>query len=40
MQELREQLRTLSKQLHRLDERLQYMEGKMGRRSGWLPSWG
>ena len=40
MQELREQLRTLSKQLHRMDERLEYMEQKLGRRSSWLPSWG
>ena len=39
-QELREQLRTLSKQLHCLDERLQFMEQRMGRRSSWLPSWG
>lgn len=38
--ELREQLRTLSKQLHCLDERLQFMEQRMGRRSSWLPSWG
>lgn len=38
-QELREQLRTLSKQLHRMDERLQFMEDKMGRRTSWLPSW-
>lgn len=35
---LREELRTLSKQLHLLDERLDFMEQKMGQRRGWL--WG
>lgn len=35
---LREEVRTLSGQLHRLDERLQFMEQKMGQRRSWL--WG
>lgn len=38
-QELREQLRTLGRQLHSADERLKFMEEKMGRRS-WLPLFG
>ncbi|KAI3434916.1 hypothetical protein D9Q98_002970 [Chlorella vulgaris] len=45
--DLRAELRTMSGQLHGLDERLlgmdarlQFMEEQMGRRRGWLPSFG
>jgi hypothetical protein len=47
LQDLRAELRTMSGQLHGLDERLlgmdarlQFMEEQMGRRRGWLPSFG
>lgn len=38
--EIREQMRTLAKQLHQFDERLQYMEQAMGRKRSWLPLFG
>ena len=40
LQEIREQMRTLAKQLHQFDERLQYMEQAMGRKRSWLPLFG
>jgi hypothetical protein len=40
LQEIREQMRTLAKQLHQVDERLQYMEQAMGRKRSWLPLFG
>ena len=40
LQEAREQMRTLSRQLHQFDERLQYMEQAMGRKRSWLPLFG
>jgi hypothetical protein len=33
-------MRTLAKQLHQFDERLQYMEQAMGRKRSWLPLFG
>jgi hypothetical protein len=39
-QDLREELRTVSRQLHSLDEKLQFMEQQLGRRRSWLPLWG
>lgn len=38
--DLREELRTIAKQLHGVDERLQFMEQQMGRRRSWLPLFG
>ncbi|EFN57171.1 hypothetical protein CHLNCDRAFT_143552 [Chlorella variabilis] len=40
MEDLREELRTIAKQLHGVDERLQFMEQQMGRRRSWLPLFG
>ena len=38
VQDLREQLGAVSEQLHRLNEKLQFMEQRMGSKRGWL--WG
>ena len=40
LQNLRAELRTVSKQLHGLDERLQFMEQQLGRKRSWLPLFG
>jgi len=40
LQELREQLRVLGQQMQATDERLAFMEAKMGQKRSWLPSFG